>query len=67
MSTVPPWHSLLQTVYHDQTQCEFGNKVDFDYVVLGTGSRRLCTECRKLKWRHLLRPYSAASTMRRAS
>jgi hypothetical protein len=43
-----PWHAPDDTVYHDNTSCEAGKKIDPMRRKEGQGARQHCPECGKL-------------------
>lgn len=43
-----PWHSIKQTVHHDNTDCNTGNNIEVENRRSGTGGKPLCAECRRL-------------------
>jgi hypothetical protein len=43
-----PWHSIKQSVYHDNTRCNTGNNIPHEDLKQGTGGKPLCQECRSL-------------------
>lgn len=48
MAETNPWHSKNSDVYHNNTSCATGNKIENENVVSGTGGRPLCEECARL-------------------
>lgn len=48
MPVTIPWHSVKETVHHNNTNCSAGTTMDPDYRRGGTGGKRLCDECKKL-------------------
>lgn len=45
MPKANPWHSTLQPVHHDNTNCNTGNNIEDEYRREGTGNKPLCKEC----------------------
>jgi hypothetical protein len=43
-----PWHSVKQSVHHDNTECNTGNNIETENLRQGTGGKPLCQECEKL-------------------
>jgi hypothetical protein len=43
-----PWHSIKQSVHHDNTLCTEGNNIEHEHLRQGTGGKPLCQLCRKL-------------------
>lgn len=43
-----PWHSIKQSVHHDNTNCNSGNNIERENVRSGTGGKPLCRECATL-------------------
>jgi hypothetical protein len=48
MPRIAPWHSLLQSVHHDNTLCTEGNNIEPQYLRQGTGGKPLCKHCQRL-------------------
>jgi hypothetical protein len=48
MARVSPWHSILQHVHHDNTECNTGNNIERENIRQGTGGKPLCQECYRL-------------------
>lgn len=48
MPQTRPWHSILQPVYHNNTNCNTGNNIEREYLRSGTGGKRPCKECTDL-------------------
>jgi hypothetical protein len=46
-----PWHSIKQTVHHDNTECNTGNNIERENRREGTGGKPLCKECADLNAR----------------
>jgi hypothetical protein len=40
-----PWHSVKQTVHHNNTNCNTGNNIERENRREGTGGKPLCKEC----------------------
>jgi hypothetical protein len=40
-----PWHSIKQSVYHDNAGCNTGNNISREDLRQGTGGKPLCNEC----------------------
>lgn len=49
MSKKSPWHSVKQSVYHDNANCNTGNNIEKENIRLGTGNKRRCDECARLE------------------
>jgi MIP family channel proteins len=43
-----PWHSVNSDIYHDNPNCQTGNRIDPENIRRGTGGNRLCEECARL-------------------
>ena len=43
-----PWHSINQSVHHDNDACQTGSNIDSECLRQGTGGRPLCQECAML-------------------
>jgi hypothetical protein len=43
-----PWHSADSDVYHNNPNCQAGNRIAPENVVQGTGGKPLCEECERL-------------------
>lgn len=43
-----PWHSVKQSTYHNNSNCNTGNNIERENVRQGTGGKRLCAECAAL-------------------
>ena len=43
-----PWHSVKQSVHHNNTECNPGNSIDRENVRSGTGGKPLCWRCAQL-------------------
>lgn len=43
-----PWHSIKQSVHHNNTECNTGNNIEKENLRSGTGGKRLCDECARL-------------------
>lgn len=48
MSKTSPWHSVKQSVYHDNTNCNTGNNIEKENLRQGTGGKPKCKECSDL-------------------
>ncbi len=48
MSKKSPWHSIKQSVHHDNTECNTGNNIESENLRQGTGGKPLCQECARL-------------------
>jgi hypothetical protein len=48
MAKKSPWHSIKQTVHHDNTNCNTGNNIEKENLRDGTGGKPLCDECKRL-------------------
>jgi len=40
-----PWHSIKQSVYHDNAECNTGSNISGEDLRQGTGGKPLCQEC----------------------
>ena len=49
MSITSPWHSIKQSVHHNNTQCNTGNNIERENRRSGTGGKPLCAECARLR------------------
>lgn len=47
MAQKSPWHSIKQTVHHNNTTCKTGNNIETENLRQGTGGKPLCKECEK--------------------
>lgn len=43
-----PWHSIKQSVHHNNTACNTGNNIERENLRQGTGGKPLCRECADL-------------------
>ncbi|MDT7541682.1 MAG: hypothetical protein QOE33_1586 [Acidobacteriota bacterium] len=43
-----PWHSIKQSVHHNNTECNTGNNIEQENLRSGTGGKPLCKECADL-------------------
>ncbi len=43
-----PWHSIKQSVYHNNAGCRTGNNISGEDLRHGTGGKPLCHECNTL-------------------
>jgi hypothetical protein len=48
MAKVAPFHSVKQTVYHNNNQCTEGNNIEPQNKRQGTGGKPLCSHCARL-------------------
>ena len=48
MPKVAPWHSILQPVHHNNTNCNTGNNIERENLRPGTGGKPLCQECARV-------------------
>lgn len=48
MPRVNPWHSTLQNVHHNNSNCNTGNNIERENRREGTGNKPLCKECADL-------------------
>lgn len=46
-----PWHSIKQSVHHNNTACNTGNNIERENIRAGTGLKPLCKECADLNAR----------------
>jgi hypothetical protein len=49
MAVKSPWHSIKQDVYHNNTECNTGNNIERENIRQGTGGKRHCSECARLR------------------
>jgi hypothetical protein len=47
-----PWHSIKQSVHHNDTDCNAGNNIERENIRPGTGGKPLCVECARLPRRY---------------
>jgi hypothetical protein len=45
---VAPFHSVYQSVHHDQSQCTEGNNIERQNRRPGTGGKPKCSHCKRL-------------------
>ena len=45
MPQTSPWHSIRQSVYHNNTNCNTGNNIETENLRQGNGGKPLCQEC----------------------
>jgi hypothetical protein len=45
---VSAWHSIKQSVHHNNTKCTEGNNIEPQYKREGTGGKPLCSHCARL-------------------
>lgn len=43
-----PWHSIKQSVHHNNTNCNTGNNIELENLRQGSGGKPLCQECSNL-------------------
>lgn len=43
-----PWHSIKQSVHHDNTEWNTGNNIEKENLREGTGGKPRCSECENL-------------------
>ena len=48
MAKVSPFHSIKQSVYHNDTRCTEGNNIERENLRSGTGGKPLCHHCQRL-------------------
>jgi hypothetical protein len=48
MPKTSAWHSILQSVHHNNTNCNTGNNIERENLREGTGGKPLCQECARL-------------------
>jgi hypothetical protein len=48
MAKASPWHSVQESVHHNNTQCTEGNNIEKKYRKEGTGGKPLCEHCKRL-------------------
>jgi hypothetical protein len=46
-----PWHSIKQSIHHNNTECNTGNNIEAENYRAGTGDKPLCKECADLNRR----------------
>lgn len=45
---IAPFHSILASVFHDNTLCTEGNNIERKYLRAGTGGHPKCAHCQRL-------------------
>jgi hypothetical protein len=48
MAKKSPWHSIKQSVHHNDTACTEGNNIEPENKRDGTGGKPLCSHCARL-------------------
>lgn len=48
MAQVAPFHSVKESVHHNNNQCTEGNNIERENLRQGTGGKPLCQHCNKL-------------------
>lgn len=48
MPVTIPWHSVKETVHHNNTSCSAGTRIEPEYRRGGKGGKPLCEECKRL-------------------
>jgi len=48
MSKVSPFHSIKQSVHHNNNRCTEGNNIETVNKRSGTGGKPLCAHCQRL-------------------
>jgi hypothetical protein len=48
MGIVAAWHSILQDIHHNHTDCNTGNNIEQENRRAGDGGKPLCEECKRL-------------------
>lgn len=48
MPRTSAWHSIKQTVHHNNTKCTEGNNIERENRREGTGGKPLCNHCARL-------------------
>jgi hypothetical protein len=48
MAKVSAFHSIKQSVYHDNSDCNTGNNIETENRRSGTGGHPRCSECARL-------------------
>jgi len=43
-----PWHSVNSDIYHNNPNCQTGNRIEPENLRQGTGNKQLCEECKRL-------------------
>jgi hypothetical protein len=43
-----PWHSVNSDIYHNNPNCQTGNRIEPENLRQGTGGKTLCEECERL-------------------
>lgn len=41
-------HEYPREVYHNQSECKYGQKIKPEHRIRGTGNKDLCSECKRL-------------------
>ena len=49
MAKVAPFHAEGSVVYHDNNQCTEGNNIERRNRKSGTGNKRKCAHCKRLR------------------
>ena len=48
MTATAPWHSIKQSVHHNNERCSTGGRIEVRHMRLGTGRKPLCRECERI-------------------
>jgi hypothetical protein len=48
MAKTAPFHSIKQSVHHNNTSCTEGNNIERENLRQGTGGKPLCKHCASL-------------------
>jgi len=48
MAKTAAFHSVKQSVYHDNTKCTEGNNIEKESLRTGTGGKPKCAHCSRL-------------------
>ena len=48
MTATAPWHSIKQSVHHNNERCSIGGRIEVRHMRLGTGNKPLCRECERI-------------------
>jgi hypothetical protein len=48
MANIPPFHSIMQRIYHDNSTCPDANTIQVHHKRQGTAGKKKCSFCQKL-------------------
>jgi hypothetical protein len=48
MAKTPPFHSIMQKIYHDDTNCPDARTIQVNHKRQGTAGKQKCLFCQKL-------------------